>query len=55
MTNQSLRERFRLDDTRSKSAIVTQIILMAIEQGQIKIGDPDSLSKRYANYIPFWA
>ena len=55
MTNQSLRERFKLDDTRAKSAIVSQIIASAIEQRRIKADDPESASKRYARYIPIWA
>lgn len=55
MTNQSLRERFKLDDTRAKTAIVTHILTTAMEQGQIKAGDPDNTSKRYASYLPFWA
>lgn len=55
MTNQSLRERFKLEDTRTKAVTVSQIIAAAIEQNQIKPGDPESASKRYARYLPFWA
>jgi len=55
MTNQSLRERFKLDDTSAKSAIVSQIIANSVEQGEVKPDDPSSASKRYAKYIPFWA
>ena len=53
MTNQSLRERFQLPDTRAETA--TRIISDAIEAGLVKSDDPDSRSKRYARYIPFWA
>ncbi len=55
MTNQSLRERFKLDDTRAKSAIVSQIISASMEQGRVKADDPESASKRYAKYVPYWA
>ncbi len=55
MTNQSLRERFNLEDTRAKSAIVSQIIATSLEKGDIKAGDPLNTSKRYAKYIPKWA
>jgi hypothetical protein len=36
MSNQSLRERFKLDDTRAKIATVSQIITAAVEQNMIK-------------------
>ena len=54
MTNQSLRERFKLEDTRAKSASVSQIIAATVAQGQIKLDDPENTSKRYAKYVPFW-
>ena len=53
MTNQSLRERFQLAE--SKSATVSQIISGALETGQIRLDDSESVSRRYAKYIPFWA
>ena len=52
MTNQSLRERFSLPE--SKAALVSQIINMAVEAGQIKLDDSESTSRRYARYIPNW-
>jgi ATP-dependent DNA helicase RecG len=55
MTNQSLRERFKLEDTRAKSASVSQIITAAVAQKLIKLDDPDNTSKRYARYVPHWA
>lgn len=55
MTNQSLRERFKLEDTRSKSTTVSQIISSTMEQDLIKSDNLGSTSKRYARYIPFWA
>ncbi|MED5606500.1 MULTISPECIES: ATP-binding protein [unclassified Pseudomonas] len=55
MTNQSLRERFKLEDTRAKSASVSQIIAATVMQGLVKLDDPENTSKRYAKYVPFWA
>jgi len=55
MSNQSLRERFKLDDTRAKIATVSQIITAAVEQDMIKLDDPANASKRYAKYVPIWA
>ncbi len=55
MTNQSLRERFKLEDTRAKSASVSQIIAATVAQELIKLDDPENASKRYARYVPFWA
>ena len=53
MSNQSLRERFRLDE--SRSATVSLIIAATKEAGLIKSDDSESLSTRYARYLPFWA
>jgi ATP-dependent DNA helicase RecG len=53
MTNQSLRERFKLPE--EKSETVTRIIREAMEQGLIKPDDPANTSKRYAKYAPSWA
>jgi len=55
MSNQSLRERFKLDDTRAKTSAVSQVIAAAVEQSMIKLDDPENASKRYAKYVPFWA
>ncbi len=55
MTNQSLRERFKLDETRAKTSAVSQIIAAAVEQNMIKLDEPENVSKRYAKYVPFWA
>ena len=52
MTNQSLRERFKLPET--KSASVSQIIAATIEAGKIKVADPSQTSTRYRSYVPFW-
>jgi len=53
MTNQSLRERFKLPE--EKVATVSQIIAATVEAGKIKIADPTQTSTRYRNYVPFWA
>lgn len=52
-TNQSLRERLRLPET--KVATVSQIIAATVEAGKIKIANPGQTSTRYRNYIPYWA
>jgi ATP-dependent DNA helicase RecG len=53
MTNQSLRERFRLPET--KIATLSQVIAATIEEKLIKLDDSATTSRRYAKYIPFWA
>ena len=35
--------------------IASRIIRDAIEEGAIKEDDPNSKSRKYASYIPFWA
>jgi len=53
MTNQTLRERFQLPE--SKSASVSQIISAAIEAGTIKPDEKVGGSRKYARYLPYWA
>ena len=53
MTNQSLRERFHLPE--SKSAIASQIIALATEAGLIKLDEKVGTSRKFARYVPFWA
>jgi len=52
MTNQTLRKRFRLPD--SKSAVVSQIIAATVEAGRIKADSETGNSKRHARYVPSW-
>lgn len=52
MTNQSLRERFKLPEERV--ATVSQIISDTVEAGLIRLDDPTNTSRRYAQYVPFW-
>ncbi|MBE6414820.1 MAG: transcriptional regulator [Verrucomicrobiaceae bacterium] len=53
MTNQSLRERFKIDN--QNSAIASRIIRDALEYKVIKEDNPENRSRKYASYIPFWA
>ena len=53
MTNQSLRERFKLSE--SKADLVSRIIHDAVEANLIKSANPESTSRRYTQYIPHWA
>lgn len=53
MTNQSLRERFGLPDT--KAAVVSQVIAAATEAGLVKADESVGGSRKYARYLPFWA
>ncbi len=52
MTNTTLRERFKIQE--KNYPMISKIISDTIEKGLIKLGDPDSKSKKYAYYIPFW-
>jgi len=53
MTNQSLRERFNLPE--SKSTIVSQIIAATVELNLIKPDEKAGGSRKFARYLPFWA
>ncbi|HNR06322.1 MAG TPA: ATP-binding protein [Saprospiraceae bacterium] len=53
MTNQSLRQRFKIED--HNYSIASRIIRDAVVDGVIKEDDPESKSRKYASYIPFWA
>jgi predicted HTH transcriptional regulator len=53
MTNQSLRKRFGLPE--SKSAIASQAIAATIDSNLIKLDEKAGTSKKYARYVPFWA
>ncbi len=53
MTNQSLRERFKLAE--NKSAVVSQVIAATIEERRIKSDEAVGGSRKYARYVPFWA
>lgn len=53
MTNQTLRERFKIDE--KNAAIASRIISDTKEANLIKDEDPNNKSFKYAKYIPFWA
>jgi predicted HTH transcriptional regulator len=53
MTNQSLRERFKI--TAQNSAIASRIIGDSLDAKLIKLEDEESRSKKYARYVPIWA
>jgi ATP-dependent DNA helicase RecG len=53
MSNQSLRERFKLPE--SAAATISLVIGATKEKGMIKPDDIESNSTRYARYLPFWA
>lgn len=52
MTNQSLRERFQLTEAKAES--ISRIIADAVEEGLVKLDDPENKSRRYAKYLPCW-
>lgn len=53
MTNESLRQRFQLPET--KRAIASQVISATEEAGLIKLDERVGSSRKYARYLPFWA
>ena len=53
MTNQSLRDRFKIES--KNAAIASRIIRDALAEGVIKEDNPENKSRKYASYLPFWA
>ena len=53
MTNQSLRERFKIDAKNYPQ--VSRIVKKSIQEGAIKFKDPGTVTGRYVSYVPFWA
>lgn len=53
MSNQTLRKRFNIADANYPMA--SRIISDTVEAGLIKLLDPESTSRKYAYYVPFWA
>jgi ATP-dependent DNA helicase RecG len=51
--NESLRARFKLAESRAE--VASRIISDTIEAGLIKPADPDSRSKKFSRYVPYWA
>ena len=52
MTNQSLRERFEVDE--KNYPMISRCIKETVEIGLIKEDNPDNKAKRYSKYIPYW-
>lgn len=52
MNNASLRERFRMHDKQASQ--ISRLIKQAIEKGKIKSKDPESESKKFTVYVPYW-
>jgi ATP-dependent DNA helicase RecG len=52
MTNQSLRERFGIEEKNYPMA--SRIISDTIKSGLIKDYDADNKSRKYAKYVPYW-
>ncbi|MBZ5491211.1 MAG: putative DNA binding domain-containing protein [Acidobacteriia bacterium] len=52
MTNESLRQRFKLHE--SQGATASQIISQTVETGLIKTDPSVGGSKKFARYVPFW-
>ena len=53
MTNQSLRERFKLPEAKAESA--SRAIRDTADAGKIRLADSEQTSLRYRSYVPFWA
>jgi ATP-dependent DNA helicase RecG len=53
MTNQSLRERFKIED--QNAAIASRIIADTLDVKLIKLEDPENKSRKYTRYVPIWA
>jgi ATP-dependent DNA helicase RecG len=53
MTNTSLRERFGLGE--GEYTTVSRFLRETLQAGLIKNADPNSKSRKYARYVPFWA
>lgn len=53
MTNQTLRDRFKIE--KQNAAVASRIISDALEEKFIKPEEPDSKSRKFVRYLPFWA
>jgi predicted HTH transcriptional regulator len=53
MNNQSLRERFKLPE--SKSVVISQVITATVADNLIKPDEKTTSSRKFARYVPFWA
>lgn len=53
VNNTSIRKRFGI--SKNNYTMASKILSDTIAAGLIKLADPDNASKKYANYIPYWA
>ena len=53
MTNTSLRERLKMPE--KQRSMVSVLIQEAVDQKLIKPADPENRSRKFAEYVPFWA
>lgn len=53
MSNQSLRERFQLPESKAETA--SRIIGDTVRADLVKLESSENTSKRYARYVPYWA
>jgi predicted HTH transcriptional regulator len=53
MTNKSLRERLKMSE--KQRSMVSVLIQDAIDKKLIKAADPNNKSRKFAEYVPFWA
>jgi predicted HTH transcriptional regulator len=52
VNNQSVRKRFNIGKNNTSTA--SNIISETVKAGLIKPADPESGSKKYASYVPYW-
>ncbi len=53
MTNTTLRERLKMPE--KQRSMVSVLIQEAVDKHLVKPADPDNKSKKFAEYVPFWA
>ena len=53
MNNTSLRNRFKMHDKQSSQ--ISRLIKDAVDSGKIKPKTPESESKKFTSYVPYWA
>ncbi len=53
LTNTSLRERLKMPER--QRSMVSTLIQEAVDKKRIKRADPESKSRKFAEYVPFWA
>jgi len=53
VTNQTVRKRF--DIPKNSHPMASRIVAETVESGLVKPANPESQSKKFANYIPYWA